>query len=56
MLIVINIIFRDFICPKYHPFVLFSVVEQVELSASLYASSIQGHHLCALVKQLPVSK
>ncbi|XP_068728186.1 AP-3 complex subunit delta-1-like [Montipora capricornis] len=31
----------------------FAVVEQVELSASLYAISIQGHHVCALVKQLP---
>ncbi|XP_020608159.1 AP-3 complex subunit delta-1-like [Orbicella faveolata] len=29
------------------------VVEQVDNSASLYASSIQGHHLCVLVKQLP---
>lgn len=37
------------ICVLLH----FAVVEQVELSASLYASSIQGHHLCALVKQLP---
>lgn len=37
-------------------FFLFVVVEQVESSASLYASSIQGHHLCLLVKQLPVSK
>lgn len=34
---------------------LFSVVEQVDSSASLYASSIQSHHLCLLVKQLPVS-
>lgn len=35
-------------------FFLFLVVEQVDNSASLYASSIQGHHLCVLVKQLPV--
>lgn len=31
----------------------FAVVEQVDSSASLYASSIQSHHLCLLVKQLP---
>ncbi|XP_073259026.1 AP-3 complex subunit delta-1-like isoform X2 [Porites lutea] len=31
----------------------FAVVEQVDSSASLYASSIQNHHLCLLVKQLP---
>lgn len=31
----------------------FAVVEQVDSSASLYARSIQGHHVCALVKQLP---
>ncbi|KAJ7386345.1 AP-3 complex subunit delta-1 [Desmophyllum pertusum] len=37
------------ICVLLH----FAVVEQVDNSASLYASSIQGHHLCALVKQLP---
>ncbi|KAK2569969.1 AP-3 complex subunit delta-1 [Acropora cervicornis] len=37
------------ICVLLH----FAVVEQIDLSASLYASSIQGHHLCALVKQLP---
>ncbi|RMX51650.1 hypothetical protein pdam_00021484 [Pocillopora damicornis] len=33
--------------------VVHKVVEQVDNSASLYACSIQGHHLCALVKQLP---
>lgn len=37
------------ICVLLH----FAVVEQVDNSASLYACSIQGHHLCALVKQLP---
>ncbi|XP_078354382.1 AP-3 complex subunit delta-1-like [Oculina patagonica] len=37
------------ICVLLH----FAVVEQVDNSASLYAVSIQGHHLCALVKQLP---
>lgn len=37
------------ICVLLH----FAVVEQVDNSASLYASSIQGHHLCVLVKQLP---
>ncbi|ELT88988.1 hypothetical protein CAPTEDRAFT_18044 [Capitella teleta] len=29
----------------------FSIVEQVESSASLYSRSIQGHHICLLVKQ-----
>ncbi|XP_064626859.1 AP-3 complex subunit delta-1-like isoform X4 [Lineus longissimus] len=31
----------------------FSVVEQIENSASLYGKSIQGHHVCLLVKMLP---
>lgn len=30
----------------------FTVVEQVETSASLYSKSIYGHHVCLLVKQL----
>lgn len=31
----------------------FTVVEQVESSASLYSKSIHSHHVCLLVKQLP---
>lgn len=31
----------------------FCVVEQVELTASLYSRSIQDHHLCLLIKALP---
>ncbi|XP_074643854.1 AP-3 complex subunit delta-1-like isoform X2 [Tubulanus polymorphus] len=30
----------------------FSVVEQIPGSASLYSKSIQGHHVCLLIKQL----
>lgn len=46
----------DSIVPHESCFCTFlSVAEQVDSSASLYASSIQSHHLCLLVKQLPVS-
>ena len=31
---------------------LFVVVEKVDSSASLYSQSIQGHHMCLLVKQV----
>ena len=35
------------------PLVLvFVVVEKVDNSASLYSQSIQGHHICLLVKQV----
>lgn len=31
----------------------FCIVEQVELTSSLYSRSIQDHHVCLLMKQLP---
>uniref|UniRef100_T1J3E7 AP-3 complex subunit delta n=1 Tax=Strigamia maritima TaxID=126957 RepID=T1J3E7_STRMM len=37
------------ICFRAH----FCLVEQVELTASLYSRSIQDHHICLLVKLLP---
>lgn len=37
------------ICSKYH----LSVIEQVDLTASLYCRSSRGHHVCLLIKSLP---
>lgn len=30
----------------------FSVVERIDATASLYATSIEGHHVCLLIKKL----
>lgn len=32
--------------------ILLTVVEQVEKSASVYSKSMQGHHICLLVKMV----
>lgn len=32
--------------------ILSTVVEQVEKSASVYSKSMQGHHICLLVKMV----
>lgn len=36
----------------YYFIVLSTVVEQVEKSASVYSKSMQGHHICLLVKMV----